>query len=68
MAMAYFPQKQKQSKIQMTSIVKLTSSDNQEFSVAEEIIFQSTLIKNMVGDLDVGQVEAPNSFFNFFSL
>ena len=34
--------------------VKLTSSDNQEFTVAENIIFQSTLIKNMVSDLDVG--------------
>jgi hypothetical protein len=39
--------------------VKLTSSDGQEFSVAEDIISQSTLIKNMLTDLEVGDAAIP---------
>jgi hypothetical protein len=39
--------------------VKLTSSDGQEFSVAEDIISQSTLIKNMLADLEVGDAAIP---------
>ncbi|KAJ3342962.1 hypothetical protein HDU91_000462, partial [Kappamyces sp. JEL0680] len=39
--------------------VKLTSSDGQEFSVAEEVIFQSALIKNMLSDLEVGDAPIP---------
>ena len=39
--------------------VKLTSSDGQEFNVAEEVIFQSALIKNMLNDLEVGDAPIP---------
>lgn len=40
-------------------MVKLTSSDNQEFNVPEDVIFQSTLIKNMLADLEVGDAAIP---------
>ena len=40
-------------------MVKLTSSDGQEFTVAENIINQSHLIKNMLTDLDVGDAAIP---------
>ena len=39
--------------------VKLTSSDGQEFNVAQDIIFQSALIKNMMSDLEVGDAAIP---------
>ncbi len=39
--------------------VKLTSSDGQEFTVAQDIIFQSALIKNMMSDLEVGDAAIP---------
>ncbi|KAJ3000666.1 hypothetical protein HDV02_004351 [Globomyces sp. JEL0801] len=40
-------------------MVKLTSSDGQEFNVEEDIITQSALIKNMLSDLDVGDTSIP---------
>ncbi|KAJ3323738.1 hypothetical protein HDV06_001468 [Boothiomyces sp. JEL0866] len=40
-------------------MVKLTSSDGQEFNVAEDIITQSQLIKNMLSDLEVGEAAIP---------
>lgn len=40
-------------------MVKLTSSDNQEFQVEENVIFQSALIKNMLNDLEVEDAAIP---------
>ena len=40
-------------------MVKVTSSDGQEFTVEEEVIFQSALIKNMLTDLEVGDAPIP---------
>jgi S-phase kinase-associated protein 1 len=39
--------------------VKMTSSDQQEFTVEKNIIYQSALIKNMIADLDVGTAPIP---------
>ncbi|KAJ3061522.1 hypothetical protein HDU98_002573 [Podochytrium sp. JEL0797] len=44
-------------------MVRLTSSDNQEFSIAKEIADQSVLIKNMledIGDADDQPIPLPN--------
>jgi hypothetical protein len=43
-------------------MVKLTSSDGQEFDVPEDVISLSNLIKNMLQDLDVGEscIPLPN--------
>jgi hypothetical protein len=39
--------------------IKVKTSDNQEFSVPEAVLFQSILIKNLYADLDVGDEALP---------
>ena len=33
--------------------IKVKTSDNQEFQVPKDVMFQSVLVKNMFGDLEV---------------
>jgi hypothetical protein len=53
------PRKNLQNLSPSMKTVKLTSSDQQEFTVEEKIIFQSALIKNMMADLEVGDASIP---------